>query len=83
MKRKQPSRTARGKQGGRGRKKSLPAKSSKPSEDFLVVHAITLMAEAAGWPGRKAFMVGMQMHIAGVTPAGAAQMFADAERRVQ
>jgi hypothetical protein len=89
MKRKKPSRAARGKQGGRGHKKPLdlnpdPGVSKRePSQDFLAVHAITRMAEAAGWRPRQAFMVGMQMHIAGVTVAGAAQMFADAERRVQ
>jgi hypothetical protein len=51
--------------------------------DFLAVDAITRAAEQSGWPTRQAFVAAMYLRIHGVSVAGAAQMFADCQRRVQ
>lgn len=54
-----------------------------PSPAFFQVDAIFRCAERHGWPGPQAFRLAMMLHIQGITPAEAEQLFKRAEERVQ
>jgi hypothetical protein len=62
---------------------AIPPTVAPPSEDFLAVHALVMIAAEYGWKDEHGFRVAMLLHSSGIAPGEAARLFEQSERWLQ